>query len=318
MPNRRWHLSAVVMAVACLVPVAAVVAQGTPSGQAGGTQAEITKELAAGDAAFDREDWAGAVTAYKRALALGSTSVNVHFRLGYALHMTKAYEEALTHHVKAVAIRNPALRIDALYNAGCACALLGRTDEALEWLRKAVDAGFKDLTQVARDSDLESLRADARFRAMIDSIGKTPRLHEQMDAFVGSWTATTSDGKGTVQTTLTRAPGEAQAIVTSVQAPGGPWSGLMFTDHDSRSWYWVMADAIGTNRRLLGEPMVGGGMRFEGREYAAAGRTAYVRITLTPKTDAGFTERHEVSDDAKTWRVVHELTHAAREESVGK
>jgi tetratricopeptide (TPR) repeat protein len=125
----------------------------------------------AGNQAFGAQDYERAVTEYAAAVQAGANTPGVHFRYGYALHVTGHPAEALPHHVAAAGkIENPALKIDAMYNAACACALLGKRDEALSWFGKAIDAGFKDLDQVKQDKDLNSLRGDAEFNRLVESI----------------------------------------------------------------------------------------------------------------------------------------------------
>lgn len=53
------------------------------------------------------------------------------------------------------------------YKAACALALLGRKDEALDRLEKAVVAGFSPRSAIEADDDLASLRGDARFAAIV-------------------------------------------------------------------------------------------------------------------------------------------------------
>lgn len=54
-----------------------------------------------------------------------------------------------------------------LYNIACGYALTGSKDKALDWLGRAVDAGFQDRRLMTTDSDLESLRGDPRFEALV-------------------------------------------------------------------------------------------------------------------------------------------------------
>ena len=49
------------------------------------------------------------------------------------------------------------------YNAACAAARLGRTDEAFEWLQRVLESGWDDLAYLQKDEDLASIRGDARF-----------------------------------------------------------------------------------------------------------------------------------------------------------
>ncbi len=54
----------------------------------------------------------------------------------------------------------------ALYNAACACARLGEKPRALDYLKKAVEAGFVDFQHIEQDDDLGSLRAEAAYKEL--------------------------------------------------------------------------------------------------------------------------------------------------------
>ena len=55
----------------------------------------------------------------------------------------------------------------ALYNSACACARLADKPKALDFLRRAVEAGFVNFAHVEQDPDLESLRGEAAFRELL-------------------------------------------------------------------------------------------------------------------------------------------------------
>lgn len=60
---------------------------------------------------------------------------------------------------------------EVAYNVACALARAGREGEAMEWLGRAVDAGFRDLPMLEKDGDLAPLRARpdyAELRARIE------------------------------------------------------------------------------------------------------------------------------------------------------
>lgn len=58
----------------------------------------------------------------------------------------------------------------AWYNLACTYARWGKLDPALEHLQKAVEHGFDDATHMEKDPDLDSLRQDPRFRALLDGL----------------------------------------------------------------------------------------------------------------------------------------------------
>ena len=57
----------------------------------------------------------------------------------------------------------------AIYNIACAHALMRNTDEALDWLGRAIQAGFDDPDHARNDPDLESIRDHPRFEALLKS-----------------------------------------------------------------------------------------------------------------------------------------------------
>jgi hypothetical protein len=63
-----------------------------------------------------------------------------------------------------------ATRSVALYNLACAHALEGHKDAALGRLEEAVAAGFTNASQISADPDLESLRREPRYRALMQRL----------------------------------------------------------------------------------------------------------------------------------------------------
>jgi adenylate cyclase len=57
-----------------------------------------------------------------------------------------------------------------LYNVACFFAMKGDSDRSIELLERAVENGWGDRAWLETDSDLDSLRADARFQALLETI----------------------------------------------------------------------------------------------------------------------------------------------------
>jgi hypothetical protein len=67
------------------------------------------------------------------------------------------YEGALARYRQAERLGGK-LGNSRLYNAAWAASLAGHHDESVEWLRKAIDAGFEDLPHIQSDPDLDAIR----------------------------------------------------------------------------------------------------------------------------------------------------------------
>lgn len=56
------------------------------------------------------------------------------------------------------------------YNLACDCALLGKKEEALLYLKISIMLGYNDFKHLNEDPDLENLRRDARYDKFVRQI----------------------------------------------------------------------------------------------------------------------------------------------------
>lgn len=78
-----------------------------------------------------------------------------------SLHFSKQYDRAITAAKKAIECGQNVT--GQTYNIACGYALLGKSDEALAWLKRALEARFAEQETLEQDTDLDSLRKDPRF-----------------------------------------------------------------------------------------------------------------------------------------------------------
>lgn len=85
--------------------------------------------------------------------------------LGHALTRRGRHDEALAVDRKLVALQpdNAYVR----YNLACSLSNLGKVDEALEELERALSLGYEDLAFMQEDPDLEAVRRDPRYRRLM-------------------------------------------------------------------------------------------------------------------------------------------------------
>jgi Tfp pilus assembly protein PilF len=82
---------------------------------------------------------------------------------GYYAELNRV-EDAIRETTMAMTLR--ANEASILYNAACVFCSLGKKSEALDALRKAYDAGFKDPNWARRDPDMAPLLGDPEFERM--------------------------------------------------------------------------------------------------------------------------------------------------------
>lgn len=88
--------------------------------------------------------------------------------LGHAYTRTGRHEEGLDMDIRLSRLMpdDPTVH----YNLGCSFALTGKSEEALDTLARAVELGYRDAEHMIADADLEAVRADDRFRALLEQI----------------------------------------------------------------------------------------------------------------------------------------------------
>jgi predicted Zn-dependent protease len=106
---------------------------------------------------------AGISSAYLRAVPDHREALEM---LGHALTRAGRHEEALEVDRRLVGLQpgNAFVR----YNLACSLSNLGRVDEAFLELEAAMELGYDDLRHMAEDPDLAKVRADPRWRALVE------------------------------------------------------------------------------------------------------------------------------------------------------
>jgi tetratricopeptide (TPR) repeat protein len=129
---------------------------------------EALRERAAGSVAGARGDTAAARRAFESALV--ELKQDVYIRS----HLIGIYLDAneLDRSLELAEDLIRSGRADAVvyYNKACALARLGRTDEALDDLQRAVHRGYEDVVQINRDPDLAPVRRSPRFPELLETI----------------------------------------------------------------------------------------------------------------------------------------------------
>jgi len=116
-----------------------------------------------------------ALAAARRACATVEKHLQLHPDDARAYCLGSAAMCLLGERTRAIEACERALNIDGdepitLYNVGCTYAQLGRHDDAIGCLERAVEQGFTDRAWFDNDTSLNALRDDARFRALLERL----------------------------------------------------------------------------------------------------------------------------------------------------
>ncbi len=93
--------------------------------------------------------------------------------LGRLLHRQGRLDQAETMFLAVIEKATPGLGerhrlvVSAVYDLACIAALRGDREQALDWLRQAVEAGYSNADWIPKDSDLETLHGP-EFDALVE------------------------------------------------------------------------------------------------------------------------------------------------------
>jgi hypothetical protein len=120
---------------------------------------------------FSKDAWALTESSYLDLDNAESLRTMRHqlFGLSYSLHDDEEYELALG--VLEAEMKLGGYSWFSPYNAACACARMGRIEEAMVWLKKAHAESNGELIHFKDDSDLDSLRSHPDFAALFGTKG---------------------------------------------------------------------------------------------------------------------------------------------------
>ena len=95
------------------------------------------------------------------------------FSRGYELHQSDRYVEAIEAFTHSISLRYR--QATCMYNVACGYALLNDKDNALFWLERSLAVGFDRADLLKGDSDLDPLRSDPRFQAIVQKVSFTKK-----------------------------------------------------------------------------------------------------------------------------------------------
>lgn len=133
---------------------------------------------------YERRKYGAAIKQYKKALELSPDSASFYSNLGAAYFAKKEFEQASEAYMQAVRLdptifehssrtgiavqmASPKDRAHYDYVLAKLYAKVGDPDRSLQYLRKAMEDGYKDVNKVYTDPEFAQLRKDVRFTELM-------------------------------------------------------------------------------------------------------------------------------------------------------
>ena len=142
---------------------------------------------------YEQKKYGAAIKQYRKAIVLDNTSASFFSNLGAAHFSKKEFEPAVIAYQHALELDpdvfvrtsrggvqaqlpSPEDRAHYDYTVAKLYAKMGFSERSLEYLRKAMEGGYKDFKNVYKDAEFSQLRKDPRFAEMVAT--KTQALSE--------------------------------------------------------------------------------------------------------------------------------------------
>jgi hypothetical protein len=132
--------------------------------------------LTRAEESYQREEYATALRFYESGLALGPAASVIYHHAALAAHQSDATARALAILQEAEAkLGDAEMRGPMWYNMGCFACRLGHFDDAMHYLRRAVQRGYLDAHLYRFDQDLAPLRWRDDFKELLRSLPENLR-----------------------------------------------------------------------------------------------------------------------------------------------
>jgi Tetratricopeptide repeat len=273
-------------------------------------------ERKAANESYQAGDWAKAASAYDSIVRREPQNAGAWYRLGRSYHSMSKYDLATDAYEHSLSIRSVP---EAMYNLACSLTMMNRKEKALEWLQKAVQAGFGDVDLLNSDTDLTKLRDESAFKTIATGVERNARpclfrpQAKEFDFWVGEWEVQTPQGQIAGTNSVQRILGDCVLLENWTGSRGGTGKSLNFFSAARQKWQQTWVDDKGNVQEFVGE-YKDGAMRFQGESPTPGGDGTLRRLTFFNLAPDRVRQLSEFSTDGgKTWSVGYDFTYIRKE-----
>lgn len=264
---------------------------------------------------YKQQKWAEAAKAYRAVTKAEPENGRAWYFLGSSLHSMGKYDQAVEAFQKNVAIANNPL---AMFNIACGYSRLKKADMAFEWLEKALNNGAAPMINLEKDTDLENIRSDARFKKMTELAERKQKpcmyLPEarQFDFWVGEWDVFNPAGQKAGTNSIQVFSSGCGLMENWTGTLGGEGKSINYYDSSTQKWYQSWIGSAGGAMRYEGQ-FKEGAMRFEGVTVEQNGKKTLQKLTFSKIDEDTVRQLAETSsDEGKTWTVRYDFKYVRK------
>jgi tetratricopeptide (TPR) repeat protein len=277
--------------------------------------------LAQADSLFLAQQWEPAVAAYERLVKKeAATHAQSWGRLGLSYFNLMKWIEAETALMRSLALKPQApLLPQALSRMARLQGKKNDADATLNYLTQAIDAGYRNLTELDAAKDFDFIRSDARFSTQRERVFllnypcMASEQARQFDFWIGEWDAYV---RGTEQlaghSRIERASGGCMILENWTSA--GPFDGksINFVDPVTNKWkqVWVGSGASPNVSEFVNGEYRDGAMRFEFETTDQQGNKLLTHFHFYNENPDQVRQLFRTSTDGgATWTVGYDFTY---------
>ena len=153
--------------LAALASLEACSAQAPPSSDG---VARFLGTLRQAQEASQAKQWTEAASLWEEVTKENPVTGDFWLQLARARHNKQDCAGAITAYEKAMSLGVNGLRSDIPYEVARCYARLGKRNLALDWFEKAMKLGYRDLQNAQQDAELQSLHSDLKFRELTATV----------------------------------------------------------------------------------------------------------------------------------------------------
>ncbi|MEO8711534.1 MAG: tetratricopeptide repeat protein, partial [Parafilimonas sp.] len=262
------------------------------------------------DSFYFASDWKNAEKLYTQLLKDTSTNSVEWQRLGFTYYNLGKPDDALVKYAKAEKNDPPVAMQPYLFSRMAKVyGIKNDNKKTVEYLQKAVDAGYFNLKELDTAKEFLSIQSNADFKELRTKIYNglypchTNAQAREFDFWAGEWDVFVTGTKNYAGHSLVQIISEGCALLENWDSPNSSGKSINFIDPNTNKWKqsWAGSYANGNQEFVNGE-YKDSAMRFEYETKDAKGNKIIGRFIFYNEAPNQVRQFNEMSnDDGKTW-----------------